>query len=139
MPDEKTYGFNIRDATDLLNGINSVEGTYIEGRVRTGGGGSASGRIFLTPSGGIAAAVGSTWGSATCTEHDEFGVSISTTATIYNQRTAIVPGNVFVLVLAVGSRLFVWESNCPTTIPEPDPDPDPEDPDPEPDPEPPIE
>lgn len=130
MPDEKTYGFNIRDATDLLNGINSVEGTYAEIRPR-GSKGSASGRIFLTPTGGIAAAVGSTWGSATCTEHDEFGVSLSTTATIYNQRTAIVPGNVFILVLAVGSRLFVWESNCPTTIPEPDPDP-------EPDPEPPI-
>jgi len=56
MPDEKTYGFNIRDATDLLNSINSVEGTYSEGRVRTGGGSSI--KHVYPPSGGIPAA---TW------------------------------------------------------------------------------
>jgi hypothetical protein len=81
----------------------------------------SSGRIFQTPSGGIPAASGSAWGSAICTEADEFGTLLTATATIYNQRTAIVPGNVFILALAVGTRLFVWESNCPTTIPEPDP------------------
>ena len=129
-----------RESQQLLSRIRQLERQVADnqlpqdiGLVTAGGGGA--GRLFRTPAGGIPAG----FGSAVCTEHDEFGVSLSTTATIYNQRTALVPGNVFVLVLAVGSRLFVWESNCPTTIPEPDPDPEPDPEDPPPDPEPPIE
>jgi hypothetical protein len=60
MPDEKTYGFNIRDATDLLNSIGSVEGTYVDGRVR--GGGNSSIKHVYPPSGGIPAA---TWDATT--------------------------------------------------------------------------
>lgn len=82
-------------------------------------GGGSSGRIFKTPSAGIPAAVGASFGSATCTEHTNVGVSLATTETVYNHRTSIIPGEVFVLVLAVGDRLFVWEGNCPSVISEP--------------------
>jgi hypothetical protein len=127
-----------REIQQLLSRIRQLERQVADnqlpqdiGLVTAGGG---SGRLFRTRPSGIPAASGSVWGSAICDEHDELGADLGTDETIYIQRTAIVPGNVFILVLAVGSRLFVWESNCPTTIPEPDP----EDPDPEPDPEPPV-
>ena len=127
-----------RETQQLLSRVRQLERQLSDsqlpqdiGLVTAGGGGS--GRIFRTRSGGIPAASGSAWGSAICDEHDELGADLGTDETIYNQRTAIVPGNVFILVLAVGSRLFVWESNCPTTIPEPEPEPDPP---PTPDPEP---
>lgn len=98
----------VGDETFFLINLGSIGGT-----------GSSVGRLFKTPTGGIPAASGSTWGSAVCDEYDDAGVDLLNTETIYNQRTAIVPGDVFVLVLPVGTRLFVWESNCPTTITEP--------------------
>lgn len=46
MPrDDGTYGFNKRDAEELLNGIGSGEEHYIEGRVR-GGSGGESNRLY---------------------------------------------------------------------------------------------
>lgn len=71
-------------------------------------------RIFRTPAGGIPAAVGSTWGSALCTEHDEAGIAIGS-ETVRNHRTSIIPGNVFILATRVNSFLFVVEGNCPTS------------------------
>ena len=37
MPDERTYGFSIRDATELINGIRSSEDWYPEIKPRGGG------------------------------------------------------------------------------------------------------
>lgn len=71
-------------------------------------------RIFRTPTGGIPAAVGAVWGSASCTEHDTAGIAIGS-KTIRNHRTSIIPGNVFILAQAVGSMLFCVEGNCPTS------------------------
>jgi hypothetical protein len=45
MPDERTYGFNLRDATELVNGIGSGEGWYPEIKPRGSGGGNGSGGI----------------------------------------------------------------------------------------------
>jgi hypothetical protein len=41
VPDERTYGFSLRDATELVNGIGSGEGWYPEIKPRGGGGGNA--------------------------------------------------------------------------------------------------
>jgi hypothetical protein len=45
MPDERTYGFSLRDATDLVNGIGSGESSYPEIKPRGSGGGSGGGGI----------------------------------------------------------------------------------------------
>jgi len=42
MPEERTFGFSLTDATDLLNGITAKEGWFPEIRPR-GGGGSGGG------------------------------------------------------------------------------------------------
>ena len=41
MPDERTYGFSLQDATALTNSIGSGEGWYPEIKPRGGGGGTA--------------------------------------------------------------------------------------------------
>lgn len=103
------------EGSQILN-PGHVERVVLKVMPRFSGGGNSEGRIFKTPSGGIDAAVGSTWGSATCDEYDEDGTDISNAETIYNHRTSIIPGEVFILVLAVGAKLFVWEGNCPEVI-----------------------
>jgi hypothetical protein len=42
MPDERTYGFSLQDATELANIIGSGEGSYPEIKPRGGGGGGGS-------------------------------------------------------------------------------------------------
>lgn len=79
------------------------------------GAASALVRIFRTPSGGIAAN-----SSAACDELDETRTStIATGVTVYNHRSSVVPGSVDVLCMSSGTRVWVIEGNCPTTIPEP--------------------
>jgi hypothetical protein len=46
MSDERTYGFSLHDATELVSGIRSSEGWYPEIKPR-GGGGSGSGETLL--------------------------------------------------------------------------------------------
>jgi hypothetical protein len=80
-----------------------------------GVGGSSPVRIFMTPSGGIAAG-----GSATCTEYaEDLTTSIGTTATVWNHRSSVVAGSVLVLVMSGATKLWVVEGNCPIVITEP--------------------
>jgi hypothetical protein len=73
-------------------------------------------RIFMTPSGGIAAG-----GSATCTEYSEdLTTSLGTTATVWNHRSSVIAGSVLVLVMSGATKLWVVEGNCPIEITEPE-------------------
>lgn len=82
-----------------------------------GAGSGSTLRMFLTPSGGIPAASGTTPGSATCTEYPSgMAGSAGATATVKNHRTNIIPGGVFILVDSFGADLYCVEPNCPTTI-----------------------
>lgn len=74
-------------------------------------GGGALVRIFRTPSGGIAAN-----GSAVCDELNEARSATIGTATLFNHRNNIIPGNVDVLAMSSGTRLWIIEPNCPTSI-----------------------
>lgn len=73
--------------------------------------GGALVRIFRTPSGGIAAN-----GSAVCDELNEARSATIGTATIFNHRSSIIPGNVDVLAMSSGTKLWIVEGNCPTSI-----------------------
>jgi hypothetical protein len=42
MPDERTYGFSLQDATELANSIGSGESSYLEIKPRGGGGGGGA-------------------------------------------------------------------------------------------------
>ncbi len=71
-------------------------------------------RIFRTPSGGIAAN-----SSATCDELNEARTTVIGSATVWNQRSSVVPGGVDILAMSSGTRLWMVEPNCPTLITEP--------------------
>ena len=48
MPEERTFGFSLTDATDLLNGITAKEGWFPEIRPRGGGGSGGGHTIWFT-------------------------------------------------------------------------------------------
>jgi hypothetical protein len=82
-----------------------------------GASGGSGVRMFKTPAGGVPAASGATPGSATCTEYPNgLGGSAGATATIYNHRTNVIPGDVFILVDFFGPDLYCVEPNCPAAI-----------------------
>ena len=90
--DRITFGFNRSDAESLTKMIGVGDTEHPERKPRGGGFG---GRVFVTPSGGIAARSGATLGSATCTRYTVTGgtrASTSDTATVYNDFTTAISG-----------------------------------------------
>jgi hypothetical protein len=111
MPDERTYGFNLQDATALANSIGSSEGSYPE--IATN---QRHGIIIQTPSGGIPARSGTTVGKANCTIYSisasdiltSTGVSVS----VVNLAAEAVAGSVYGQAKRAGGRWVIDYEEC---------------------------
>ena len=122
MIDEKTYGFNKRDADSLIESIGGKAEVRHRRQPRSPG---SSAFIYLTGGSGIGAATGSStpWtpGSATCTKcevYDDSGtIKIRTTSpaetdTIYNSTNKTIAASVLIQVKRIGGYLFVDTASC---------------------------
>ncbi|MCA9157545.1 MAG: hypothetical protein KDA72_04415, partial [Planctomycetales bacterium] len=81
------------------------------------GAGTAQGKLFKTPGGGIAAASGTgpyTWGSATCTVVSDGGVVGTDTEIIKNIVNQAIAANVIIKASKVGSIWVVDVAGCGT-------------------------
>lgn len=109
--DENTYGFNRQDAERIVQNIESGDGWYREGLVRSGGGS----QVFTTPSGGIAARSGSTLGSATCTKVSVSGGTrtvSANTATVYNDFRDAISGTVDIVATRINGIWLAIAEDC---------------------------
>ncbi len=116
--DEHTYGFSKADASDLAQMIGNGDGEYREGGVRGGGGGGSAGKIFLTPGGGIAARVGTSVSSATCTMYKFVGGTLTTdttTAAVYNPWPVAIPAGFYLIAIKEDST-NQWVAMSPGVI-----------------------
>jgi hypothetical protein len=120
---EKVVGFYQSTANRILNRLGSgSEGSFTEWQ-RGRGGGSVM-RMFLTPSGGIPAAVGTVPGSAVCTELPAgMGGSAGSSVAVKNHRTSIIPGSVYILAMDFLGEPYCIEGNCPGSVLPPEEEP----------------
>lgn len=76
---------------------------------------SPGGRVFVTPSGGIAARSGATLGSATCTHYTVTGgtrASTSDTVTVYNDFTTAIGGSTDIVAIRVDGIWLAIAEDC---------------------------
>jgi hypothetical protein len=111
VPDERTYGFSLQDATALANSIGSSEGSYAEIAPN-----QRHAIIILTPSGGIPARSGTTVGKANCTVYtisdSDVLTSTGASVSVVNLAAAPVAGSVYGQAKRAGGRWVIDYEEC---------------------------